>query len=455
MQTNLQKYGAAEKIFFILVLFVLSGSLFPFNMSHYSTAGTGTLEASPNHYFWYALGAFYGITGLLLLYRWQQALLSVRSNPWIVLLLLFACLSVSWSTAPELTLRRAIAFLGTNIIGVYIASRFSLQEILSLLAKSMWAVFILSLVFIVFFPEYGINPGHHHQGAWRGVFSQKQAFAVYFSLAFLVFLGQALYSCGIKFFISLLGMGCCIFSIQRSDSKTALVLYLLISMVFIALAFFVRREYRTRSMWLVVAFVIATVMLWGGGQYLASYGSTQQSDTEASSMSAAALQSLDRDKTLTGRTIIWTEVIKKVIKCPVLGYGYVGHVWPSELGMPYKDIRKVILGRLNFYVNQSHSGYIQLFLALGGVGAFFLILAIGTIAKNWLLYAVTTGVDYKIVWSGLYLIWFLAANVTTTLIAGQNLIYWPLFIIIGVMCTTRQHGGNTEHTVMHSAEQEV
>src|SRR5699024_6050372 len=130
-------------------LFMMSGSLFPFNMSQYSQGEGVSVDTATNHYFWFFLGGAYAITGLLLLYRRAQALRSVRCCPWLMLLLILACVSVFWSTAPELTLRRSIAFLGTNMVGLYLATRFSLQEVGELLVASFGLVIVCSLVLVL------------------------------------------------------------------------------------------------------------------------------------------------------------------------------------------------------------------------------------------------------------------------------------------------------------------
>lgn len=449
MQINLQKIEAAEKVFFVFMLFVLSGSLFPFNMDSY-LAGESEPLPGPHHlYFQLVLGGLYGITGILMLARWRQTMHAVRSCPWIALLLLLACLSVLWSTAPELSLRRAVAFLGTNMLGFYLISRFSLQEITHLLLMSFGLVFAASLILILFFPEYGINPAPH-KGAWRGVFAMKNGAGTYFSLAFLVFLVNASFRSGIKFLISLLGVVFSLLLTLKSDSKTALVLVFLLTAAFIFLVFYIPSVYRTRKMWAIAAVVIASLALWTGYPSASHNQSdkTQQIQTDSDSSSSGFLQTLNRYKTLTGRTFIWSAILDETARRPLAGYGYIGRIWPPHLGAPYAQIRKTIHHELNFYVTHSHNGYIHLLLALGGVGILLLILAISAIVKDWILCVVKSGIEYNTMWTGLFLFWFLTYNITDTLIAGQNLIYWPLFIIIAIHIRWQRIGlGTTMATV--------
>lgn len=453
MQINVQKIEAAEKTFFVFMLFVLSGSLFPFNMDSYLAGESKPLQEPHHLYFQLVLGGLYSVTGILLLARWRQAIHAVRSCPWIVLLLLFACLSVLWSTAPELTLRRAVAFLGTNMLGFYLISRFSLQETTNLLMISFSLGFIASLVLILFFPEYGINPAPH-EGAWRGVFAMKNGAGTYFSLAFLAFLVNASFSNGIKFLTSLLGIMLSLLLTLKSDSKTALVLVFLLTAAFIFFVFYIPRVHRTRKMWAVAALVIASLALWGGYPS-ASHNQpnkTQQPQTNSGSFSSSFLQTLNRYKTLTGRTLIWSAILDETARRPLAGYGYIGRTWPPHIGAPYSQIRKTIHHKLNFYVTHSHNGYIHLFLALGGVGILLLILTISTSIKDWLLCVVQRGIEYDTMCAGLFFLWFLTYNITDTLIAAQNLIYWPLFIIFAIHMRWQRIGLDT---TMATVKQEV
>lgn len=433
MQAHLHRLEAAEKIFLVLMLFVLSGSLFPFNMDQYATGGREAIEAPGSEFFRYLIGGIYSVIGLLLLYHWKKASRAARACPWIICLLLFACLSVVWSTEPELTIRRGIALLGTSMVGIYLVSRFSLQDILRLLAASLGLVFFFSVVLILFFPEYGTNPAPH-LGAWRGVFSQKQAAGIYFSLALLIFLGSALLEHGIRFWASILGVAASTYFVYRCDSKTALILMIVVAASVAFFAFFVRREYRTPRMWFVVVFLIINVIGWAGYATLTHHQSDrQQSDrTEAGIDSDGILRSLGRDSTLTGRTVIWSEIMRQATQRPIAGYGYVGFVWPPDMGAPYKQIRKVIHRKLNFYVSQSHNGYVHLFLALGGIGILLLVLALISIVKDGILCVVRNQLGYETMWGGVFLLWFLMANIASVSILSQNLIYWPFFILVAV-----------------------
>ena len=72
--------------------------------------------------------------------------------------------------------------------------------------------------------------------------------------------------------------------------------------------------------------------------------------------------------TLTGRIPLWNELLGYVGKRPLLGYGY-GGFWNVE--------RMLTLGSdLNWTAGHSHSGYLQMMLALGLFGTLTLLLAL-------------------------------------------------------------------------------
>lgn len=450
----------AEKTFFVLLLFFMSGSIFPFDMGGYTKGGHESVGAVSNHYLWVIFGASYALTSLLLFHRRVQAVKVVRSCPWIMLLLLFVCTSVIWSTAPELTLRRSVAFLGTNVVGLYLATRFSLREILNLLIGSFCIAMVCSLTIIAFWPGYGINP-EPHAGAWRGIFAQKNGFGIYCSFFYIVFLVHAATSrYGTKFIFLLLGLASCSLFIYKSDSRTALVIqfFLLLSYVLLVLTVSGRRS--SLRQWIAVAglsiLTLApfSVSILDSHIALDSHAASAADGADTSHVSKQAAFKTSDINTLNGRTIIWSEVINQAKKRPMVGYGYIGRTWPPppHSGKPYKKITSRIKKKMNFYAPHPHNGYLRLFLALGGGGLLIFFIAIADISKNFVFAIKRFGIQKENLFAGLFLAWFLGINVLETYMASQNLIYWPMLIVAAVasscsrMKTTQCRKHNNECT---------
>jgi len=77
---------------------------------------------------------------------------------------------------------------------------------------------------------------------------------------------------------------------------------------------------------------------------------------------------IGKDPTLTGRTILWQDLITLGKRHFFLGYGYEGFWTP--LIMP--DLKEVSGGIHSWGPTQSHNGYIEVFLNLGILGLIFL-----------------------------------------------------------------------------------
>jgi exopolysaccharide production protein ExoQ len=69
----------------------------------------------------YACGAF------LVLGRWRRVVRAARRVWPLVALTLLAPISLTWSNAPGLTLRRSIFLLGTTLLGIYLGEKFSIE----------------------------------------------------------------------------------------------------------------------------------------------------------------------------------------------------------------------------------------------------------------------------------------------------------------------------------------
>ncbi len=76
----------------------------------------------------------YGVVFLILAFRMKRVARVVWSDSLTWMLVGFAGISLFWSVEPEVTLRRLVALLGTTMFGVYLASRFTFRDQVSLVA---------------------------------------------------------------------------------------------------------------------------------------------------------------------------------------------------------------------------------------------------------------------------------------------------------------------------------
>jgi len=96
----------------------------------------------------------------------------------------------------------------------------------------------------------------------------------------------------------------------------------------------------------------------------------------------ALVGALGRDPTLTGRTVIWNQVLGMVAN-PLLGAGFESF-W---LGERLKKMWSIYY----WHPNQAHNGYLEVFLDLGWIGVAFLAVvlvigyrnAVGAFRRDW------------------------------------------------------------------------
>jgi O-antigen ligase len=380
METQLVKFfEVLEKGFVVLALLLLTGP-----------RGTETL----------AYG-IYPITFLLIVVRWKGIVrISIREKLlWVFIGLVLV--SVLWSAAPKLTLIRSVTLLGTTLFGTYLAGRYSLNEQLRLLACALGIEVLLSFLFALALPEYGIVNDGLHNGAWQGITTHKNAFGRHMDISALVFLLLAMSSRRHRW-LMWAGFSLSVSLVLLSTSKTALIIFLTILSLFP-----LYRSLRWSYTWM-VPFLI-TVVLAGGSLALLLVSNAE-----------TIVAAIGRDLSLTGRTDLWAAVIAKIWERPWFGYGYGGFwlKWEGESA----DIFLIT----GWEPPHSHNGLLEIWLALGLVGVLifvpgFLIAYLRTVA--W----VRSTNSATGLWPMVYLTLMFLINLTESTF-GAKAIFWALYV---------------------------
>ncbi len=283
----------------------------------------------------------YGVVFLLLLLR-PRALLRSFLVAWpLWVLILWAFLSLLWSTAPEVTFRKAGALLLSTLYGVYLALRFSPERLLGLLGAALLLLLGLSLALSLLLPAWGVM-GYPHEGAWRGVFVHKNGLGRFTAFGVLVFLALLLVP-GRRWpwYLGLLLSGLILW---KARSATSLVLAL--AMVLMAWGLWLSSRYR--GLWPVL---LTFGFVLGGGLGMFVAANYQ-----------ALLEALGRDVTFTGRVPLWMALIPFIQEQPWTGYG-LGGFW-----LGWDGPSAYVWSLVNWDPPHGHNGYLDLSLDLGLVG---------------------------------------------------------------------------------------
>lgn len=344
------------------------------------------------------------LTFLLICTQWQRFIYvaSKRKFLWAIIALVIA--SVLWTTVPDLTSRRSIIFLATTCFGFYLAARYPLKEQMRLLAWALGIAIVLNFIYTLAFPAFAIEGGDH-QGSWRGIYPQKNVLGRLMVLSALNFLFLAFDSRSYRY-LMWIGFFCSIILLILSNSKTALVIFLLL-IILVPLYRALRWNYSFVIPFFTILLLVSgiiTILLVGNADTI--------------------LTALGRDVTLTGRTGIWAVVINKIGKHPWLGYGYLGF-WRGLEGDSAD-----IWYETYFLSPNAHNGFLDLALDLGliGVGLFFLSF-FKSCWRSLVWLRLNRGIEGVV--PIIYLTYLFLYNITeSTLITPPNTIFWPLYTAI-------------------------
>ena len=325
--------------------------------------------------------------------------------PLLWLLVAIAFLSMVWSVDPGMTERRSIALLLTTLGAVVIAARYEWDDLAEVLGTAFGLLAAASFIVGLTMPSLG-RMADLFPGAWRGVWSEKNALGDHMALAIAISCGAAMLKPRRRW-LWLAAAGLELALLLLSTSKTSLV-GLTFGLCAFGLVWLVRRGPASAvaaSFGAVTAVILAgAVVLFASNQLLALLG---------------------KDATLTGRTDVWTPVIRQAQLRPWTGYGY-GAVWDDQtIWGPLAWISK----EAKFVARAAHDSWLEIWLGLGYIG---LIAWAAYFLETWVRAILAL---YRI--RGAYLalpvlVIFSLTMITESEVLNYNDFVWLLFAIIAV-----------------------
>ena len=404
-------YGACERGFTVLAIFLFSGALVPLLRT---PSGAGVQIAEGDPVLWIMWLGLYGITSLLILARWRRFVYVATRDKLLLLLVGIAVLSVLWSFAPQITLRREVALIGTTLFGAYLATRYSLDELLRLLAWALGIAALLSLIFALMFPSYGIT-SYAYGNVWQGVFTGKNLLGRTMALGAIVFVLLALRTREHRLVLwSGFVLSACLLWMSNSiTSLTSLFTILLLLPLYQALR------------WRYTLFVSLLILVVVAGGMAAMWLQANAEDV---------VGALGRDSTLTNRTELWRAVIEMIRQHPLLGYGY-GAFWLGWSGKSaYVSLAVLQDGDPPFL--HAHNGFLDLWLDLGllGLATFALGFVLAALrAVSWVRATRTA----EGLWPLVFLTFIFLYNFTESSILVHNNALWILYVTTLMLAAAR------------------
>jgi O-antigen ligase len=354
---------------------------------------------------------------LLLLRRFHHVMKSVLTLHWGGIFAILAVVSVIWSQDPMVTARRAIPFLLSTLFALYFASRFDLDEQLSILWITMIALSVATVLISVAVPSYGldVSPGHTHD--WRGVFTQKNACGR--AMAFAIAITLAKGRMNLPRILSLLLF---LVVLAMSGSRSFWLVGLSAFAVAALFAFLKRYDLNSRSIIVSMTVLLSIVTL--------ALGVIFASDI---------LALLGRDATLTGRSDIWREVWRAILKRPLLGYGFSAF-WIGLKGEAFN-----VITMLGFVILHAHNGLLEIMLELGSTGLAIFALSYLRACRRALRLIRSKYIEQAL-WPILILFLTVLSNMDENSLLIYNGIFWVLYVtaLVNLELLQQQLPGSVE-----------
>lgn len=354
----------------------------------------------------FAFILIYLITFALLGFRLPRTVAFLKTNWWLLFLLGLVIFSISQSSIPNISLRKAISLIGTSAFALYLGSRYTFEEQLKIYSWSFGIGLFCSFLFALIIPTYGIMPS----GNWRGIYPHKNGLGEAMVMSFLTFYFRSIST---KQYRTLFKI-CCLLSvliILFAHSATSLISVMFIFTTAQGLKL-ISFKSKKRVFALLLLLILIAVFL---SLIMINFNTI--------------LNVYDRDITLTGRTPLWADLWGFIQQRPWFGYGYGAFFSGSHRETD-------IIWKVHSWIPpHAHNGFVEMWLNIGLIGlAVFSINYVGCIFNSLFQYLLFK--DLKMLWILLVLLYTIFFNLTEVSFLSQSTLWIISLAAIYSMKTT-------------------
>jgi O-antigen ligase len=287
--------------------------------------------------------------------RHVQLSVIIRQNQWLTIFFIYCLLSIFWSDFPLVAFKRWIKVLGHPIMALIVLTEPNPVEALTkLMKRCVYVIVPVSILFIKYYPELGRAFDIWTGAAVNiGITTNKNTLGADCLILGFFFFWHLLQSWSLErgrakrneLFLTggFLFMIWWLFSMAHSSTSLVSLFVGILILAVLGLRFVDKRLIGT---YVVIGVLALLAAEWAFGIY------------------ANMLQLLGKDRTLTDRTLLWSELLKVTIN-PLFGTGFESF-WLGD------RIRKFAESRW-WEPNEAHNGYLETYLNLGVVGLLLLI----------------------------------------------------------------------------------
>lgn len=345
---------------------------------------------------WLVLAASFAIRGAS---RVPEALR--RTFP-LVLLIPFSLLSVTWADSAAIALEQSAVLalaVGAGVGLVAVGGREALgRDLLTFLRL----VVVASVAMVAIAPAESIAVGAGGVRVWQGLFAWPNALGIAAALGLVLGTHDLLRRRSLRpVDLTIMAFVLCIFRSGASSPR------------------------------LVAAALVATVLFWAApaGSPLLRLGLGAVFLAILVPLAAvivgdvsAPLSALGKDRTLTGRTDLWSAQIEAIGERPALGHGY-GVFWNS--GDDFRRSFERSTSSFALEVSHGHNTWLNIAINFGLVGALLVVLVLVRLART---VRRSMRADGDFTWFSLLAIFCLAFSMTETVLFNEADVYLSLLV---------------------------
>jgi exopolysaccharide production protein ExoQ len=324
--------------------------------------------------------------------RW---LCNFSTHIFLSLMLIWTASSIIWSTHFYLTFLGLISLFGMLLVSFYLLKQYSMEEILDLLVSVGFILLSLSIVVILFFPDFSRPDGLPFLGRWKGLFGNPNHLGMYFYLFSVIFSLALYFKRPIKKSYLFFALFLAIIFLYNSKSITTWVT-MAVFVVLFGLKWFNINKNIPWNLMLVGLLIMAGLIIINADQLIILS---------------------ERSISFSIRIDIWTEVWAVIQKKSLLGNGYLGF-W-------YDEAHKISIGPVFL---SSHSGYLEIIVYLGFIGLFlFFMVWIRALFLSAQLFF-SNQMTLQSVFPFLFLVTYSLQNIMESTFFLDRSLLWILFI---------------------------
>ncbi len=368
---------------------------------------------------------------LVILSRRRTRLMSLLGrNKALLLFFLYLGLSTLWSDVVAVSIRRWFSLAGGFIMAATIMTEPEPLEALKVsLRRCAYILIPASVLYVKFFPEFGVQYNWDGQKTWAGVALEKNGLGhlCVVSTLFIVWsiiiererVRSARDRARLLMDVAVVVMALWLLKgpekAYSATSVAALVVGIGLCLIFRLRS--VRQHIRN-----VATFILCAVV----GLFLLHV---------TVNPIGMLVEFLGRDMTFTGRTPLWSTLIDLGLQRPLFGYGYGGFWIPERI--------ELIRDRVNLIFRIGHNGFLEIFIEGGFVGVLLLLTVLVTSVMK-IQRTLVGNFSYGVLRLCL-LTAIVICNLTESSIARSQNFLWFVFLLVavseGVGAVRRGRGG--------------